>query len=266
MGEVFLAEDTKLKRMVALKRLPPDRCSDPLSRQRLVKEAERASQLSDPNIAAVYDVFEQDGVIYLVLEYVEGRSLRERMREPVSLGELAEIAEQVCQAIASAHMKRIVHCDIKPENILFTPDGRLKLLDFGVARKMPPEVFYTHQPTLTIDQFMGFTPDYASPELLQQQKPDARSDIFSLGVVLFELASRRHPFRSATPQETAYRILHVPPPSLAKLNQEIPTELDRIIQRCLAKTPADRYQDGQTLLAALRALRPQPLQWRAHTG
>jgi serine/threonine-protein kinase len=253
MGEVFLAKDTKLKRLVALKRLLPHRFADPTLRQRLLKEAERSSQLTDPNIATLYDVFEQNGVIYLVMEYVEGRSLRERMREALSLPEVLDIGEQVCSALNKAHAKGVVHCDIKPENILLTLAGQVKVLDFGVAQRIGKPG--ATESTITLDMVLGCTPEYAAPEVLQHGEPDRRSDIFSLGVVLYEVIAGCNPFRSPTRLETASKILRFDPRPLTELNQLIPVELDAIVRRCLAKHAMDRYQETQKLLSDLHLMR-----------
>jgi tRNA A-37 threonylcarbamoyl transferase component Bud32 len=253
MGEVFLAEDTKLKRMVALKRLHPDCFADPVARRRLIREAERASQLNDANIAMLYDAIEQDDVIYLVMEYIEGQSLLERMKGSLPVSEVIDIAEQVCRALVSAHAKGIVHCDIKPANILFTQAGLLKVLDFGLAQRVPREGWI--QETVTMDLPLGCTVAYASPEILQQQEPDGRSDIFSLGVVLYEAATGRHPFTSSTRLETVREIIHTIPPKPRELNPEIPPAMDGIICKCLAKQPTNRYPTSQALLTDLLGIR-----------
>ena len=195
MGEVYLAEDTKLKRRVALKRVPPKLRSDEQYRQRLLKEAERASALDHEHIAAVYDVLEADGDTFLVMEYVEGITLRERIRKPFSVDECLSVAAQCAEALAAAHEKGVVHHDVKPENIMLTPRGRVKILDFGVARHLPGSETSAASESTGAGTFRG-TPGYMAPEALLAKEPDARTDIFSLGIVLYEALAGRHPFLS----------------------------------------------------------------------
>jgi len=173
MGEVYRAEDTKLKRTVALKRLAPALRADSVYRRRFQEEAERASRFSDSHVAAVYDVLEEHGEIFLVLEYVEGETLRNRLRRPVSLEEFFTIAIQCGEALNAAHQRGIVHCDIKPENIMLTKSGQVKILDFGVAKHLPRS-----DQSSTIDRAGTFagTPAYMSPEVLLEHAPDGRAD------------------------------------------------------------------------------------------
>ena len=191
MGEVYRAEDTKLKRTVALKRLAPSLRADSLYRHRFLEEAERASRFGDAHVAAVYDVLEEQGEIFLILEYVEGQNLRQRLRQPLSLDEFFKIAMQCAEALVSAHGHGIVHCDIKPENIMLTSAGKVKILDFGVAKHLPRS-----DQSSTVDRAGTFagTPAYMSPEVLLEQVPDGRADIFSLGVVFYEVLTGQHPF------------------------------------------------------------------------
>lgn len=176
MGEVYRAEDTKLKRTVALKRLAPSLRADALYRRRFLEEAERASRFGDSQVAAVYDVLEEKGEIFLILEYVEGQNLRQRLRQPLSLDEFFTIAMQCAEALVSAHGHGIVHCDIKPENIMLTSAGKIKILDFGVAKHLPRS-----DQSSTVDRVGTFagTPAYMSPEVLLERVPDGRADIFS---------------------------------------------------------------------------------------
>jgi tRNA A-37 threonylcarbamoyl transferase component Bud32 len=257
MGEVYLAEDTKLKRPVALKRMTA-RFRDNLPyRRRFLKEAERASRLSDPRIVSVYDFLEDRGEIFLVMEYVEGRTLRQTFDGPLNLEQFLNIAQQCAEAMTVAHEKNIIHCDIKPENIVITPGGQVKVLDFGLAKYAT----WTNDAadTATMDQagvtVLGGTPGYMAPEVLLEQKVDARSDIFSLGVVFYEAVSGYHPFRSSTRRSTADRILREAPTPLNRFNAQIPAELERIVYRCLEKNPNDRYQCSRDLVADLILLR-----------
>jgi tetratricopeptide (TPR) repeat protein/tRNA A-37 threonylcarbamoyl transferase component Bud32 len=271
MGEVYLADDTKLKRRVALKRVPPRLRSDEQYRRRLLKEAERASGLDHEHIAAIYDVLEAEGDTFLVMEYVEGLTLHERLRKPLSVEECLSIATQCAEALAAAHEKGIVHHDVKPDNIMLTPKGRVKILDFGIARHLPgPETSTTSENTGP-DTFRG-TPAYMSPEALLAKEPDARSDIFSLGVVLYEALAGRHPFLSESFIATGDRILHETPAPLRRFNRQVPAELERIITGMMAKEPAERIASAESLLAELRsveleAARPRglDLSWATRT-
>jgi len=256
MGEVYLADDTKLKRPVALKRMAARFRDDMHYRKRFLKEAERASQLADPRIAGVHDVLEERGEIFLVMEYVKGQTLRQSRDLGLSLEQFLDIAQQCAGALATAHDKGIIHCDIKPENILITPSGQVKVLDFGLAKYLPQN---DTTETATMDgaglTVAGGTPSYMAPEVWMEQAADARSDIFSLGVVFYEVISGRHPFRSSTRMATADRILRESPAPLTRFDAAIPAELERIIYRCLEKNPNDRYQCSRDLLADFKSLR-----------
>jgi serine/threonine-protein kinase len=175
------------------------------------------------------------------------------MKGALPVLELIDIAEQVCRALVNAHAKGIVHCDIKPANLLLTSEGRLKVLDFGLARRMPREP--RTEETVTMELPLGCTAEYASPEILQHQEPDCRSDIFSLGVVLYEAATGKHPFISSTRLDTVRQILLSDPPRPREINPEIPPKVERIICKCLAKHPGDRYTSSQALLADLLGIR-----------
>ncbi len=258
MGEVYRAEDTRLKRMVALKRIAPSIRKNQTDRRRLLQEAECASRLNDPHIAAIFDIFESGDDIFLVMEYVEGQTLRRRLEQPLSLAEFLRIAEQCASALAAAHKGGVQHRDIKPENLMLNREGELKVLDFGLARTLLREDGTTLESAETAN-FAG-TFAYMAPEALQEQVTDARADIFSLGVVFYEALGKRHPFkaRSAGFLETYERILHEEPTPLRQSNAEVPAELERIVGKMLAKNPADRYSSAADLLTDLRALRQSP--------
>ncbi|HEU5452424.1 MAG TPA: protein kinase [Terriglobales bacterium] len=249
MGEVYAATDTALKRTVALKRVAPHLRDDPQQLQRITKEAERASALNHPSIAAIYDLLQQDGEAFLVMEYVEGVSLRERLRSRLSRDELLDIVIQCAEALEAAHARGILHGDVKPENILIAA-GRVKLLDFGVARRIPTEVELT---TATNDTWGG-TIGYMAPEALMQQESDRRSDLFSLGVILYEGISGQHPFRVSSMVLTLDRTLHLTPPSLSTLAPNTHPALAAIVDRLLAKDPKDRYASAADLAHDLRGL------------
>jgi serine/threonine-protein kinase len=260
---VYLAHDTKLKRLVALKRIASHLRDKPEYRRRLLNEAERASQLDHRCIVRIYDVLEENTDVFVIMEYVEGETLAKRIAA-VRLDEFLSIARQCAEALATAHQKRIVHCDIKPENILITPDGGVKILDFGVAKYLPRLGTGTTLSSLndTSTNVICGTPAYMAPESLRERRPDRRTDIFSLGVVLYELWSGRHPFRSATTIETINRVLNEKPASLCDIVSGTPAALDQAINKCLSKKPAERYQDTFELLADLKKVTPA----RAHTN
>jgi eukaryotic-like serine/threonine-protein kinase len=249
MGEVYRAEDTKLKRTVALKRLAPSLRADSLYRHRFLEEAERASRFGDAQVAAVYDVLEDHGEIFLILEFVEGQNLRQRLRQPLSLDEFFQIAMQCAEALVSAHGHGIVHCDIKPENIMLTSAGKIKILDFGVAKHLPRS-----DQSSTVDRAGTFagTPAYMSPEVLLERVPDGRADIFSLGVVFYEVLTGQHPFLSGSFVATTDRIRNETPASIRIFNRSVSRDLEALVNKAMAKDAAQRYASAQELLEALR--------------
>ncbi len=248
MGDVFLAEDTLLRRRVAIKVIRLEEGRDAAFHQRIQKEAERASQLNDPHIAAVHDLIEHDGRLYLVMEYVEGETLRARMRQPLTPAEFFSIAEQCLEGIAAAHQHCIVHCDLKPENLMITPEGKIKILDFGFAQ---PTSKYGSTDTISCST-SGGTPGYIAPEVLLGGIPDERSDIFSLGVVLYESLARHHPFRAESADLSADSVERSAP---ALLPPAAPRAMNAVLARMLAKEPAQRYQSCTDVLADIRAVR-----------
>jgi serine/threonine protein kinase/tetratricopeptide (TPR) repeat protein len=252
MGEVYRAEDTKLKRAVALKRLAPSLRADSLYRHRFLEEAERASRFTDSHVAAVYDVLEEQGEIFLILEYVEGQNLRQRLRQPLSLDEFFTIAIQCAEALVSAHTRGIVHCDIKPENIMLTDQSHVKILDFGVAKHLPRS-----DQSSTVDRAGTFagTPAYMSPEVLLEQAPDGRADIFSLGVVAYEVLTGQHPFMAGSFVATTDRIRRETPASIRIFNRSVPEDLEALVNKAMAKDPSQRYASAQELLDDLRNVR-----------
>jgi eukaryotic-like serine/threonine-protein kinase len=249
MGEVYLAQDTKLKRQVALKRLAPSLRADALYRRRFQEEAERASRFSDSHVAALYDVFEEQGEIFLVMEYIEGENLRQRLRRPLTLEQFFDIAMQSAEALAAAHERGIVHCDIKPENIMLTNSGQVKILDFGVAKYMPRS-----DQSSTVDRSgtMGGTPAYMSPEVLLEKIPDGRADVFSLGVVFYEALTGHHPFLASSFVATTDRIRTETPTPIRIFNSQVPDGLEALVSKALAKEPGQRYTSARDLLEDLR--------------
>ncbi len=265
MGQVYRADDTRLKRSVALKRMSPYLRNDEHYRRRFLKEAERASSLSYDHIAGVYDVFEEAGEIFIVMEYVEGETLRHRLQQPFTVDEFLPIALQCVAALQAAHAKGIAHRDLKPENIMLTAGARAKILDFGVAKLLPQARDQAATESLGSMGGEGFsgTVAYAAPEALLEQELDERADIFSLGVVFYEMLAGQHPFRMAGYTATTNRILHHPPEPLSRVNPAVPAGLERIVHRMLAKEPADRHPTAAALLDELRHLErrepaPQP--------
>jgi tetratricopeptide (TPR) repeat protein/tRNA A-37 threonylcarbamoyl transferase component Bud32 len=251
MGEVYRADDTRLNRVVALKRLAPDLRSDSMYRRRFMEEAKRASRFSDSHIAAVYDVLEDQGEIFLVMEYVEGQTLRERMSEPLSVDQFFDIARQTAEALSAAHELGIIHCDIKPENIMLTHSGQVKILDFGLAKYLPRS-----DQSSTVDRSgtMGGTPAYMSPEVLLEKIPDARTDVFSLGVVFYEMLSGHHPFLSTSFVATTDRIRNEEPAPIHTFNSVVPDGLEALVFKALAKDPTRRYASARELLDDLNTV------------
>jgi serine/threonine-protein kinase len=252
MGEVYRASDLRLKREVALKRIAPHLRGDKRSRERLWKEAEWASRLSDPHIAAVHDVIDEENELFIVMEYVEGQTLRRRLAEPISIIEFLPIATECALALAAAHNAGVVHHDIKPENIMLTTSGQVKVLDFGVAKNLPGQPESTLS-TQTCTEFGG-TLNYMAPEAVREKESDSRADIFSLGIVFYEAIAGNNPFRAKSFLETSDRILHHDQVPLCELNPKLPAEFDRIVGKMLAKDPAQRYSAAADLAVDLRAL------------
>ncbi len=255
MGEVYRAEDTKLKRSVALKRIAPHLRSDPDYRQRFIREAERTSRFSEPHVAAIYDVLEQNSEIYLVMEYVEGQTLRKVLQQTVSFDQFFDIALQCCQALVSAHEHGILHCDIKPENIMLTSTGKVKILDFGLAKRLPRS---DQSSTLKRTQILGGTPAYMAPEVLLENLPDEHADLFSLGVIFYEALTGYQPFLANSFAGTAEKVLHEDPPPLHLFNPAISEELESLVRRMLAKKPSERFSSARELEAALKRLHTMP--------
>lgn len=251
MGEVYRAEDTKLKRTVALKRLAPQLRTDPTSRRRFQQEAERVSRFSDAHVAALYDVLEERDETFLVMEYVAGETLRQRLCRPMSLDDFFQIAMQCAEALAAAHEQSIVHCDIKPENIMLSTAGQVKILDFGVARCLPRSGEST---TMDRSGTSAGTPAYMSPEVLLEKTPGPRSDLFSLGVVFYEMLAGHHPFLASSFVATADRIRNETPTPIRIFNSKVSDELQAVVSKAMAKEPGQRYATAKELLQDLHAV------------
>jgi tetratricopeptide (TPR) repeat protein/predicted Ser/Thr protein kinase len=260
MGEVFLAEDETLGRKVAVKMLSELWAGSEQARQRLMHEAKAAAALDHPNICSIYEVGEEDDHVFIVMQYIEGESLAERIAQSrLPPGEVLEIGIQTAQALAEAHAAGIIHRDIKPQNIIITPRGQVKVLDFGLA-KMAQEVAPvgpdapTRERLTEVGTILG-TPGFMSPEQLRGKPIDARSDIFSLGVTLYECATGIHAFERGTSLEVALRVVTETPPPPSELNPALPPALDAIIARAMAKDPATRYESARLLHADLLGLK-----------
>jgi len=255
MGVVYRAHDERLDRDVALKFLSMELLADKSARDLLLREARTASALNHPNICAVYDVGESDGRGYIVMEYVKGISLAQHIRYGGAGDEsVIRYGEQTADALAHAHEHRVIHGDLKPSNIVITPEGFAKVLDFGLGRRIKPEAA-ADQTATSLEP--GSSPGagtlhYMAPEILRGDPADARSDIWSLGVVLYELAAGRRPFEGRTAYELSSSILHDAPPDLPPKTS---LGLRAVIERCLAKLPVARYQHANEVRAALAALR-----------
>jgi len=254
MGVVYLAHDVRLARTVAIKALSPAYSQSATVRQRLLNEAKMAAALSHPGIATVYALEEIEGELYLACEYVPGAPLRALVESgPLPIIEVIDIGVQLARALAEAHTKGIVHRDIKPENVIKTPSGVIKVLDFGLARAA-----YAMQTRLTQTGMLVGTPAYLSPEQALGLEADFRTDIFALGLLLYELASGTNPFAAATIPATIARIVDEEPPVLSEVQPESVPELDWIVRKCLQKDPNARYRSTQEIVGDLERLHAGP--------
>lgn len=260
MGEVFLAEDTRLGRKVAIKLLPPESVTDEQAKKRLVREAQAAAKLDHPNICAIHEISEEDGHTFIVMQYVEGETLASRIQnKPLDLKEAIDVGVQVADALAEAHSQGITHRDIKPQNIMITAKKQVKVLDFGLAKLVRDRQFSTSEAAteslLTGPGMLVGTVPYMSPEQLKGEAIDARSDIFSFGAVLYEMVSGRQPFVAESAAGTLSAILTQEPPPLARYATNVPEELQRIVRKCLEKDREQRYQSTRDLLVDLATLK-----------
>jgi serine/threonine protein kinase len=259
MGEVFLAEDTRLERQAAIKLLPAEMAADPERRKRFLTEARAASALNHPHVCVVYEVGEtSDGLLFIAMEFVSGQSLDKMVKQkPLATARVVEIAAQVADALDAAHTSHILHRDIKLSNINLNDRGQVKVLDFGLAKRLAhgaQQTEVTQDIQLTQQGRVLGTPSYMSPEQALGQDLDPRTDIFSLGVVLYELTTGQRPFKGANFAEIVDCIVHAQPTAIARLNYDVPHELERITLKCLQKSPDRRYQTARELMVDLRNL------------
>lgn len=257
----FKAEDLRLNRVVVIKILRPDLGATDAARRRFEREACLCSALEHPNISAVYDVGETDGVSYIVMQYVEGKTLRELMAgRPLDSLSALSISIQIADALAVAHAHGIVHRDVKPGNVIVTPSGQAKVLDFGLAKMVGDEARARNPASLEPDTEVGVpygSMGYGSPEQARGERVDHRSDIFSLGVLLYEMVTGQRPFRGRYPIEVLNAVIHETPRPLVAQNPKVPPRLQAIVDRALAKTPNDRFQTMAALRDELKAMMRQ---------
>jgi Tol biopolymer transport system component/predicted Ser/Thr protein kinase len=260
MGEVYRAHDSRLDRIVAIKVLPASFSADRERLQRFAQEARAAAALNHPNILSIFDIGEEQGAPYVVSELLEGETLRDRVRTgPLPTRRVIEYALQVARGLAAAHEKGIVHRDLKPENLFITNDGRVKILDFGLAKLTQPQSSSSSgdAPTVQVATETGLimgTAGYMSPEQVRGKPADHRSDIFAFGAILYEMISGKRAFHGETAADTMSAILKEEPPELSETARNVPPGLERIVRHCLEKHPTQRFQSAGDLAFDLEAL------------
>ena len=256
MGVVYDAEDERLPRRVALKFLSEELADDPDATRRLRREAATIALLNHPNICTIYDVDSHEGRPFIAMERLDGTTLKVYMaRKTLETPEIAGIASQIADALSVAHGKGVIHRDIKPGNIFIGEQGHVKVLDFGLARRLPPPDAETGMEGSTIPGRPLGTASYMAPERILQLPLDARSDLFSLGVVIYEMATGRLPFTGASTGETVTNILDKDPTPLTELSPDRPKKLERIVATLLMKQAARRYQSAADLQDELSSLK-----------
>lgn len=266
MGVVYEAEDQRLPRRVALKLLADDLAKDPNATRRLEREAATIALLNHPNICTIFEVDEHEGRPFIAMERLEGVNLKTHMaRKTLETQEILEISLQIVTALEAAHAQGIIHRDIKPGNIFISTNGQVKVLDFGLARRVPlGEVTLPDGSTIP-GRPIG-TASYMAPERILQMPMDARCDLFSLGVVIYEMATGRLPFGGASPSDTINNVLDKDPVPLTSCSPDRPLQLERIVTRLLAKVPEQRYQSAAELRSAVGRLAKPPGLWQRLFG
>src|SRR5271165_4686927 len=267
MGEVYRATDTKLGRDIALKVLPAEMAHDPERLARFRREAKALAQLDHPNIVTIHSVEEADGVHFLTMQLVEGLPLDRLIpASGLPVEQIVEIASALADALAAAHEKGIVHRDLKPANVMVSKEGRVKVLDFGLAKDVgasdPADATLTSDHRTQVGMVMG-TPAYMSPEQTSGRPLDHRTDIFSMGVLLYEMATGRRPFEGTSSAELISAILRDNPPAVTDARPDLPSDLTRIVRRCLEKDPRHRLQTARDVSNEFRDLARQPSQKKA---
>jgi len=247
MGEVYRARDPRLRRDVAIKVLPSECAENRELLKRLEHEARAVGQLNHPNIVAVYDFGSEDGLEYVVMELLEGETLGKKLVSgPLSPQEALDYAAQIAHGLAAAHEKNIIHRDLKPDNIFITRDGRVKILDFGLAREVPVENVLTRLSSgLTTPGMVVGTAAYMSPEQARGLTVDHRSDVFSFGITLYEMLAGKSPFEKETAFDTMLAIISSEPPALAEQAPNLPPVLYRVVSHCLEKSPDARFASSR---------------------
>jgi len=254
MGVVYEAEDMRLPRRVALKFLPDELADDPDAVRRFTREAHTVALLNHPHICTIHDIGSHEGRSFITMERLDGVTLKVYLaKRDLATSEVVNIARQIAEALDAAHAKNIVHRDIKPGNVFVGDTGHVKVLDFGLARRLQTD--QTSEEGSTIPGRPIGTTNYMAPERILQRPLDPRCDLFSLGVVIYEMSTGRLPFAGASPGETVTNILEKPPPPLTTLSPRRPAALTRIVSRLLAKRPEDRFQSAAELHRALAAVR-----------
>jgi eukaryotic-like serine/threonine-protein kinase len=257
MAEVYLADHIALKIPVALKRPRPELRSDAGFRRSFLEEARRAVSLNDENVARVHDVVDVGDDIFVVMEYIEGETLRRRLSalgRPFTVDEFLPIAIQCASALAAAHEKRIVHLDVKPENIMLTSAGQVKICDFGVAKRLSKDVATATTVIIGFHDALAGTPAYMAPEVVLRSSFDERADLFSLGIVFYEMLTGQNPFKADTIVATTARIVSHKPSPISEIQRDIDTRLERIVSGLLAKEPGQRYAAASDLVSELKTV------------
>jgi serine/threonine protein kinase len=259
MGEVYRAVDTRLGRPVAVKVLSGPHAHDADRLRRFEQEARVVAAVSHANVLAVHDVGSQDGVDYAVFELLEGQTLRRRLEcGPVPVAKAVDYGVQICQGLAAVHARGIVHRDLKPDNVFLTRSGQVKSLDFGLAKPAPlgppPPEGVSHARTATEPGAFVGTCGYLAPEQARGRPADPRSDIFSVGAVLYEMLSGRRAFAGPTPADTLAALLTQDPPEISAISRPIPRALERVVRQCLERNPEERFQSARDVALGLQAV------------